>query len=283
LVIGKNKGLIVKLHSKLIGAAAAAALMAAQAWGAAPADDKVVFPEVGSEWLQGGTFVNVDNLRQVAPGLQKDQLYDLLGRPHFKTGMFAVKEWDYLFNFRTGKGDEFVSCQYKVVFDDNYIAKSFHWKDPACAAFLAPPAPAKPVAVVAPAPVPQPAKRIALGTDGLFRFGGGALADLQPEGRRKVQALAADIQRDVKSIKSVVVTGHADRLGSPARNEALSQQRAETVGQLLAQGGIAQGAIHVVAMGQSQPLVECQGAHQSPALISCLQPNRRVEVEVIGE
>jgi outer membrane protein OmpA-like peptidoglycan-associated protein len=269
----------MQLHSKLMGVAAAVVLLAGQAWGAAPASDNVTFPEVGTEWLKSGTFVNVDNLRRVAPGLNKDQLYDLLGRPHFKTGMFAVKEWDYLFNFRTGKGDEFVSCQYKVLFDDDYVAKSLHWKEPSCAAFLAPSAPARSVAAAAPAP----ARRIALGADGLFRFGGGTLADLQPEGRRKVQALAADVQRDVKSIKSVVVTGHADRLGSPSRNEALSQQRAETVGQLLAQGGIDRGAIRTMGMGQSQPLVECPGANQTPALVRCLQPNRRVEIQVIGE
>lgn len=277
----------MKLNSKLMAVATAVVLLAGHAYGAGPANDSVTFPAVTSAWLEGGTFVNVDNLRQVAPGVSKDQLYNLLGRPHFSEGMFAVKEWDYVFNFRTGKGNEFVPCQYKVLFDDNYNAKSFHWKDPACAAYLVPPAPPKPVAVVAPAPAPgaapQPAKRIALGADGLFRFGGGSLADLQPEGRRKVQALATDIQREVKSIKSIVVTGHADRLGSPARNEALSQQRAETIRQLLVQGGIEGGAIRAVGAGQSQPLVDCAGARQSPALVSCLQPNRRVEVEVTGE
>lgn len=281
----------MKLQSKLMAVATAVVLLAGQAYGAEPASDSVAFPAVGSEWLKGGTFVNVDNLRQVALGVSKEQLYNLLGRPHFSEGMFAVKEWDYVFNFRTGKGNEFVACQYKVLFDDNYNAKSFHWKDPACAAYLVPPAPPKPVATVAavpapapaPAAAPQPAKRIALGADGLFRFGGGSLEDLQPEGRRKVQALATDIQREVKAIKSIVVTGHADRLGSPTPNETLSQQRAETIRHLLVQGGIEGGAIRAVGAGQSQPLVECKGANQSPALVSCLQPNRRVEVEVVGE
>lgn len=272
----------MKSHSKLMGVAAAMALVAGQAWGAAPAEDKVVFPEVGSEWLAGGTFVNLDNLRQVAPGLQKDQLYDLLGRPHFRTGMFDVKEWDYLFNFRTGKGDDSVSCQYKVLFDDNYLARSFHWKDPACAAFLEAPTPVKQV-VAAPAPAAaMPTKSVKLGTDGLFRFGGGKLEDLQPEGRQRIQALLAEIQRDVKSIQSIAVTGHADRLGSPAANSALSLQRAETVRALLVSGGLDGTAIRAAGAGQNQPVVACEGTRKTPELVGCLQPNRRVEVEVIG-
>jgi outer membrane protein OmpA-like peptidoglycan-associated protein len=273
--------LIVKLHSKLMGVAAAAALLAGQAWGATAPDEQVVFPEVGSEWLQGGTFVNVENLRRVAPGLQKDQLYDLLGRPHFKTGMFGVKEWDYLFNFRTGKGSEFVSCQYKVRFDDNYVARSFYWKDPACASFLAAPV-ATPAPMATPVAAAAPVKRTKLGTDGMFRFGGGKLQDLQPQGRKRVEALAAEIQRDVKSIQSITVTGHADRIGSPAANNALSQQRANTVRDLLVRGGLDGSVILASGAGQSQPVVACEGTRKTPELVNCLQPNRRVEVEVVG-
>jgi len=266
-----------------MAAATAVTLLAGHAHGAqSAADANVTFPAVGSEWLQAGTFVNVDNLRQVAPGVNKDQLYDLLGRPHFKTGMFAVKEWDYLFNFRTGKGDEFVSCQYKVLFDDHYIAKSFHWKDPGCAAFLQVPAPVNQL-TAAPAPVAAaPVKRMKLGSDGLFRFGGGKLEDLQPQGRQRIQALLAEIQRDVKSIQSVSVTGHSDRLGSPDANNALSLQRAETVRDLLVRGGLDGSVIRAAGAGLSQPVIECEGTRKTPELVSCLQPNRRVELEVIG-
>ena len=40
---------------------------------------EVVFPDRDkSAWLKEGTFPNLDNLRQIAPGVTKDQLYDLV-------------------------------------------------------------------------------------------------------------------------------------------------------------------------------------------------------------
>ena len=62
-----------------------------------------------------------------------------------------MREWDYLFHFNTpGVGTEGVTtCQYKVLFDSQRYARSFHWHavDPVNAA--CPPVVEKP----APAPV----------------------------------------------------------------------------------------------------------------------------------
>ncbi len=41
------------------------------------------FPARDSAWLKEGAFVDVDNLRQMAPGLTKAQAYALLQAPHF--------------------------------------------------------------------------------------------------------------------------------------------------------------------------------------------------------
>lgn len=37
-------------------------------------------------------------------GMNKDQIYQLAGRPHFAEGMSGVREWDYLFNFTGPEG-----------------------------------------------------------------------------------------------------------------------------------------------------------------------------------
>lgn len=63
--------------------------------------DQLVFPDPGKASVKGGTFPAVADLRNVAPGMTKDQLYQMFGRPHFNEGVFGVREWDYLFNFRT--------------------------------------------------------------------------------------------------------------------------------------------------------------------------------------
>ncbi|SDE52298.1 OmpA family protein [Variovorax sp. CF079] len=154
-----------------------------------------------------------------------------------------------------------------------------YWKGPDCA-MLVNPAEVKPLPVVA---APLPAQKVMLGADGLFRFDGGSLDDLSPEVRTKIEALAADIKRNFKQLRYVAVTGHTDRLGSDAYNAALSLTRADTVHKLLAQQGIDSKAIRAAGMGERQPVVQCPGTVKTAALVSCLQPNRRVEIEVAGE
>lgn len=84
---------------------------------------EVVFPDIGNDaWLKEGTFPNPDNLRRIAPGVSKDQLYDLVGRPHFRESLFGVREWDYVFNFRVPGGVK--TCQYKVIYDTALLAQS---------------------------------------------------------------------------------------------------------------------------------------------------------------
>ena len=98
-------------------------------------DGSVGFPERSSAWLKEGQFVNLDNLRQVKPGLTKNQVYALIQEPHFNEGVIAVHVWNYLLNFRTPEGDV-VSCQYQVQYDDKMTVKATYWKEPACAALL---------------------------------------------------------------------------------------------------------------------------------------------------
>ena len=250
-----------------------------QAYGASAEKQQIRFPEAGSAWLKGGTFIDVEQLRRIGRGMTKNQVRELISYPHFGEGLFGPKEWDYLFNFRTGKGDEFVTCQYKVVFKDG-VSDAMYWKEPACADYLKPKVPelVRPASV----PVAAPAQKVTLGADGLFRFDGGAAGDLLPEGRTKIERLADDIQRNFKQLQGIAVMGHTDRLGSESYNAALSLARANTVRELLAQHGIDRKLIRTEGLGERQPVTQCPGTAKTPALVSCLQPNRRVEIEVVG-
>ena len=73
-------------------------------------------------------------------------------------------------------------------------------------------------------------------------------------------------------------------LTSQAYNQKLSVRRAEAVkSYLVSPGGVDAGRISAVGMGESQPVTkaeDCRGAGPSPKLIACLQPDRRVDVEV---
>jgi OOP family OmpA-OmpF porin len=146
-----------------------------------------------------------------------------------------------------------------------------------------PPAPAAaPAKAAAPAPAAAPkpaATKVTLAADALFDFN---KADLRPEGKAKLDKLAGD----VKGIKLEVIlaVGHADRLGGDAYNQKLSEKRAESVKAYLVSKGIEANRVYTEGKGEKQPVTkadQCKGA-KSKKVVDCLQPDRRVEIEVIG-
>lgn len=228
---------------------------------------EIVFPAVASATLDGGTVVNLDNLRQVAPGMSKDQLYDLLGRPHFHEGAFGAREWDYLFNMPIGADGDIVVCQYKVLFDETLHAGSFHWKPATCGDRL--------VSSGAPVPAPPqaPAESLSLSTETLFAFDS---ATLRPE----ASSMLDDAARQLKAATPghVRVSGHSDRIGDDAYNLALSRARAAAVRDYLMAHGVPADVIEAEGHGEQHPVAHCHDASDRGALIACLAPNRRVEI-----
>ncbi|MCU4120510.1 OmpA family protein [Variovorax sp. N23] len=238
------------------------------------------FPALTSAKWQQGSFPSLEALRAMRTGMGKDQVRELLSFPHFSEGLGGVREWNYIFHFRTGPGPAYITCQYMARFNADVLTNGMYWKGPGCADLLAPAVvAAKPAApVVQPLPV-VPAKTT-LGADGLFRFDRSAEGDLLPGGRQRVEKLAADLRG--QTFDRVVVTGHTDRLGAAAYNDALSLARAQTVRQLLVQNGVDAARVRAEGKGERQPVAHCTGTARTPALIACLQPDRRVEIEVLG-
>lgn len=97
--------------------------------------DNPVFPDTSSAVGEEGSFVNLDNLKNVRPGLTKSEVYELIGTPHFDEGVFRVKEWDYIFKF-TKANNSVLTCQYKVTFDNEMKAQQFYFKPANCLAKL---------------------------------------------------------------------------------------------------------------------------------------------------
>jgi OmpA-OmpF porin, OOP family len=144
------------------------------------------------------------------------------------------------------------------------------------------PAPA-PAVAPAPPPPPPPAApmRVTLSADSLFDFDKSVV---KPAGRQALDKLAADL-RGI-SYDAIQVTGHTDRLGPHDYNQKLSERRAQAVSAYLVQsGGVPSAKISARGVDGANPVTQpgdCKGSKRTPALIACLQPDRRVEVEVTG-
>lgn len=126
-------------------------------------------------------------------------------------------------------------------------------------------------------------EKISLQGDALFRFGKSDQGSILPAGIKKLDNLAAQLAAyDRASIESISVIGHADRLGKKVANQALSERRAMTVKKYLINQGVDGAAITSSGKGSNQPVKQCKGKKKTPALVACLEPNRRVEVVIRG-
>ena len=130
-----------------------------------------------------------------------------------------------------------------------------------------------------PAPLPPPPpvmKKYTLSASELFAFNSAKLGPNQP----KLDEVASTMCANADSA-SVTIVGYTDRIGSTAYNQKLSEQRANSVKAYLVGKGVAANRLTAVGKGEADPVVECKDEKKRPALIKCLEPNRRVEIEPV--
>jgi OmpA-OmpF porin, OOP family len=179
-----------------------------------------------------------------------------------------------------------------------YVAKSGHglcWRtgywtpamaieecDPDLVKKAEAPAAASPAAAApaaAAAPTKPAAEKVTLAADALFDFN---KAVLRPEGKAKLDDVATKT-KDIK-LEVIIAVGHADRIGTDAYNQKLSEQRAAAVKDYLVAKGVEANRVYTEGKGKKQPVTKadaCKGP-KSKKVIECLQPDRRVEIEIIG-
>jgi OOP family OmpA-OmpF porin len=150
-------------------------------------------------------------------------------------------------------------------------------------------APAPPPVVVAPLPPaevvafapPAARRRVSFSAESVFGFDRSTVA---PAGMVALDGFAREL--DGTEYVVINVEGHTDRIGSTAYNQTLSLERAEAVkAYLVSHGRIDAAKIAVVGKSESEPITQagdCKGSQPTAKLIACLQPDRRVELEVVG-
>jgi OOP family OmpA-OmpF porin len=149
-------------------------------------------------------------------------------------------------------------------------------------------APAAPVAQ--PAPVPAPIVLAAAAPLPVYEkvaFDANVLFDsdkssLRPAGRATLDAFLDKISG--LEAQSVMAIGYADRMGSQAANQTLSEERVAAVKTYLVSKGLPASRVETSAHGEMRPSTfptECKDANNT-ANQACMQPDRHVFIEISG-
>ena len=124
---------------------------------------------------------------------------------------------------------------------------------------------------------PRPPGSVTAST--LFGFDESAV---RPEGKGALDNFSKDVSGT--TFEAITVEGHTDRIGQPAYNQTLSQQRADSVkSYLVTEGKLDAQKISAVGKGSTVPVTQpgdCKGNTRSARLVACLQADRRVEIGV---
>lgn len=106
--------------------------------------------------------------------------------------------------------------------------------------------------------------------------------ELKPEGRSALNALVQTIQAKKLNIDTIRIVGHTDRLGSEQYNMILSQKRAQSVAEHLKSQRLSV-PMEVIGRGSTEPVTIACNSKKSQKLIQCLEPDRRVTIDLIGQ
>ena len=149
-----------------------------------------------------------------------------------------------------------------------------------------------PVAQPAATLVPEPAPVVPAATAALLpayekvAFEANILFDsnksaLTAAGRTTLDAFVGELGGlDTQSVRAI---GYADRMGSEAFNQILSEERVGAVKSYLVKKGVAADRVRTSAWGKARPSTAAGDCKDSnPKNLACMQPDRRVFVEISG-
>jgi OOP family OmpA-OmpF porin len=116
---------------------------------------------------------------------------------------------------------------------------------------------------------------VRLEADTLFAFDS---ADLTDKGKAVLDDLVGQLTAEALQQQKLQIRGYTDKIGDNAYNMKLSERRAAAVRDYFVTKGVVPSFIETQGLGKADPVVDC-GGKRGAALIECLAPNRRTEIE----
>lgn len=217
------------------------------------------FPSMDKSYLKQVKRYNIESVILLNNGLNKDQIRNILGNPHFNEGVFSVRQWNYVLDIKKPNVDEYMRCQLNIIFDRHGIAQKMNWKGEGCSQLTS--------------------HKDALAQNAVnvfFLFNMYKQSDLLPESQAELEKLLMTLKQ--YNFKDIKIVGYADELGSEKYNAQLSLLRAKTIENYLINHQISPQLIQSYGAGSDHSGATCSANMPKAQLKSCLQPNRRVQI-----
>ncbi|WP_024329516.1 OmpA family protein [Thioalkalivibrio sp. ALR17-21] len=224
--------------------------------------------ELDEDFARVGRAVDRETLDSVSAGMEQGEVLEKLGTPDEFKRHRGEAHWFYNFDIPFATGDDVLVCQYRVSFDGWDRVDTGEWRRFLCERLYE--------GLTAPPEIPE-MEILTLSADVVFGFDDDRLT---PEGRDRIGGVAEEIDREYSDPR-ITLVGHADRIGDAEYNRELSQRRAESVREELIEQGIDPDVMVAEGRGETRPLVFCRGPEHATETRECLEPNRRVEIEII--
>ncbi|ASG90623.1 OmpA family protein [Salmonella enterica] len=227
-------------------------------------------PEKAKLGTGQGVFPTSESIALLSKGMTKDQVYWLIGRPHFNEGLFSVREWDYLLHFRTAESgtNDVTTCQMKIIFNSDELVSGIYWRGIDTRGALC-------------FPVLEERKKYheyIFNADIFFGLNQYRLDTFNSDVRQRLDKIISDI-RETGKYERITVYGYTDWQGDRRYNMKLSTLRAKSVADFLIENGFSERKVFFKGMGETIPKTGCpRFSHEE--LTECLLPDRKVIIVV---
>ncbi|EAA5923560.1 outer membrane protein assembly factor BamE [Salmonella enterica subsp. enterica serovar Teko] len=230
---------------------------------------EIVWPtyEKAQQGGDPGIFQTPERISLLKKGMTKNQVYLLIGKPHYNEGFFSVREWDYLLHFRPNSNENtrIASCMLKIIFNSDKLISNIYWKPIDSKASMCP-------------PVPDNNSKYIVNSDIVFGLNQYKLNHLSYSILQDFDKTISDTMGKT-GFQSINIYGYSDKQGHRNYNMELSKLRARSVADYFINNGFPKDKIFFRGLGETMPETNCSGL-RGDKLTKCLLPDRNVIIIV---